>query len=206
MALPGGFEHRRRRAGGGLPDELFRAGVQFADGSKATSLESGLDMPIAVAYGEEQTAGGGAVVGADDEESEEQVPQGPVLMSRGGGGGQRYSQSFWLWPLPPEGSLSFVCEWPALDIALSRVDVDSALFREAASRSRPCGAIALEGSSLGGHPRVLAWATPGGVLHEIAVAVDLAERSSVPSHESSSRSRSTTTPASRTQIPISSSS
>jgi hypothetical protein len=135
--FPGGFEHRRRRAGGGLPDELFRAGIQFADGSKATSLESGLDMPIAVAYGEEQTAGGGAVAVADDEESEEQVPQGPVLMSRGGGGGgQRYSQSFWLWPLPPEGSLSFVCEWPALDIALSRVDVDSALFREAASRSR----------------------------------------------------------------------
>ena len=58
--FPGGFEHRRRRQGGGLPDELFRAGVQFADGSKATTLESGLDMPIAVAYGEGSTAGRGA--------------------------------------------------------------------------------------------------------------------------------------------------
>jgi hypothetical protein len=134
---PGGYG-RRRKHGGGLPDDLFRAGVQFPDGSKATSLGSGLDMPIAVAHGvEEQGVAAGLV--ADDEESEEEVVRsGPLLKLRSaGGGGQRYSQSFWLWPLPPEGPLSFVCEWPAFDIGLSRVDVDSALFRDAASRSRP---------------------------------------------------------------------
>jgi hypothetical protein len=57
-------------------------------------------------------------------------------LHRAGGRGQRYSQSFWLWPLPPEGPFSFVCEWPALDIGLTRVEVDSALFHEAAAPSR----------------------------------------------------------------------
>jgi hypothetical protein len=136
--FPEGFERRRRRAAGGLPDELFRSGVQFADGSKATSLGSGLDMPLAVGHGEEEAAEGGTIAAVDDEESEEESkPSGPVLaVHRAGGGGQRYSQSLWLWPLPPEGPFSFVCEWPALDIGLTRVEVDSALFREAAARSR----------------------------------------------------------------------
>jgi hypothetical protein len=135
--FPEGFERRRRRAGGGLPDELFRSGVQFADGSKATSLGSGLDMPLAVGRGEEEAAEGGTIAAVDDEESEEESkPSGPVLAVQRAGGGGRYSQSFWLWPLPPEGPFSFVCEWPALDIGLTRVEVDSALFREAAARSR----------------------------------------------------------------------
>jgi hypothetical protein len=101
--FPEGFERHRRRAGRRLPDELFRAGVQFADGSKATSLGSGLDMPLAVGHGEEEA---GELAAVDDEESEEESqPSGPVLaVLRAGGGGQRYSQSFWLW-LPPDGPL-----------------------------------------------------------------------------------------------------
>jgi hypothetical protein len=93
--FPEGFERRRRRAEGGLPDELFRSGVQFADGSKATSLGSGLDMPLAVAHGEQEAAEGGTIAAVDDEESEDETkPSGPVLsVQRAGGGGQRYSQS-----------------------------------------------------------------------------------------------------------------
>jgi hypothetical protein len=127
---PQGFDRRRR--GGGLPDELFRFGVQFSDGTKATSLGSGLDVPLAVAYGAPSAPA--TVVDA----AAERVPRGPLLTARGGsGGGLRYSQTFWLWPLPPEGPLSFVCEWPALDIELTRVEVDSAPLREAAARGRP---------------------------------------------------------------------
>lgn len=66
----------------------------------------------------------------------EQAERPSACVQRAGGGGQRYSQSFWLWPLPPGGPFSFVCEWPALDIGLTRVEVDSALFREAAARTR----------------------------------------------------------------------
>ena len=74
---PEGFERRRRR-GGGLPDELFRSGVQFAD------------------------------------------------------------------------------------------DVDSALFREAASRSQTLWDDGAEVAPLGDDPRLLAWPFGGRVLHDLA--------------------------------------
>jgi hypothetical protein len=35
------WEHRRSRSGE-LPDDMFRVGVQFEDGSKATTLDTGL--------------------------------------------------------------------------------------------------------------------------------------------------------------------
>jgi hypothetical protein len=65
------------------------------------------------------------------------APRAPVLVRRGGeGSGQRWSQTLWLWRLPPEGKLYFVCEWPELNIGLSRVQIDSALFHEAVRRSQ----------------------------------------------------------------------
>lgn len=96
------WRHRRLREG--LPDDLFRFGVQFADGRKATNLNSpfgGLDP--------------------------DQVPDGgPVLSERsGGGGGGSWKQGYWLWPLPPPGELSFVCEWPAHGIAETRIAIDA---------------------------------------------------------------------------------
>jgi len=50
----------------------------------------------------------------------------------GGGGGGRWSQGYWVWPLPPEGPLAFVCEWPIADISETRTEIDSALLRDAA--------------------------------------------------------------------------
>jgi hypothetical protein len=47
-------------------------------------------------------------------------PTGPLLLAGAGAGGdRRWSQDLWLWPLPPEGRLDFVCEWPALGIELT---------------------------------------------------------------------------------------
>ena len=134
------WEHRRSQSGE-LPDELFRLGVQFQDGSKATTLGTGLHGTFVVdSHGEaveESTRGSFGVVEGDEPE-EPQVPDSPVLVPRGGGGGmRRWSESQWLWPLPPEGRFSFVCEWPALGIALTRTDVDAAPIRDAAARSRP---------------------------------------------------------------------
>src|SRR5438105_9664194 len=75
-----------------LPPELLRYGVEFADGTKATSIQPHPFAPP----GEEQ-----------------QLPTGPLLLpGGGGGGGSRWEQSCWIWPLPPEGPLAFVCEWP----------------------------------------------------------------------------------------------
>ena len=97
-----------------LPDELLRYGVEFSDGSKATSLEH----PPFVSPGEEPD------------------PASPVLVPRGGGGGEaRWEQRCWVWPLPPAGRLAFVWEWPLADIPLTHFELDASVVREASERA-----------------------------------------------------------------------
>lgn len=98
-------------SGGEIEPEIFRFGVQFSDGRKATSLGGFPHLP--------------------DEE-----PPGPVLVMRGGsGGGGQWDHGFWLYPLPPPGTLAFVCEWPSEGVSLSRVEVDASLVREPADQA-----------------------------------------------------------------------
>jgi hypothetical protein len=98
---------------GPLPDDFVRLGLQFSDGGVATNVH-GRPFPDF------------------DEE-----PTGPILLpDSGGGGGRRYDMTFWVWPLPPPGPVTFVCEWPALEIAESSVELDGALIRAAAERAR----------------------------------------------------------------------
>jgi hypothetical protein len=99
---------------GELPPELLRFGVEFADGSRATSLDR---------------------LSRRDEDPDA-VPRAPVLWPMGGGGGGgRWTHNVWVWPLPPSGPLTFACEWPALDIPLTRLDIDAESVRQAAGRS-----------------------------------------------------------------------
>jgi hypothetical protein len=103
----------RRKEEEGLPPELLRFGIQFSDGSKVTSVDSHF--------------------GFDAEH-----PALPLLMPGSGGTAQsRYSQGYWLTPLPPEGPLAFVCEWPAQGIELTRVEIDAAAILDAAARAKP---------------------------------------------------------------------
>jgi hypothetical protein len=91
-----------------IEPEVLRFGVQFSDGRKATSL-GGFTRPP------------------------DQEPPGPVLVMRGGGGGGgQWDHGFWLYPLPPPGTLAFVCEWPSEGIELTRLEIDAELVREAA--------------------------------------------------------------------------
>jgi hypothetical protein len=111
--LFGPARHRARGRGGtGLPDDMLRIGVEFADGAKATNT-------------------GGYHTG-------ENAPRGPVMHDGGGGGGGReWHQDEWVWPLPPAGPLAFVCEWPAAEIPLSRTEIDAQTILDAAARARP---------------------------------------------------------------------
>lgn len=101
----------RRGAQGEIPAELLRIGVQFSDGSKPTN-----------------TGGHGY---------DQDPPSGPVLHEHGGGGGGgNWRQTYWVWPLPPPGPLSFVCEWPVAGMALTRAGIDAQTIIDAAGRAR----------------------------------------------------------------------
>jgi hypothetical protein len=107
------FHHHRQQqgAGSGIPPELLRLGVQFADGSKATNIRGFVD--------------------------EASPPAGPVMHPcGGGGGGGSWRQTQWVWPLPPPGVVAFVCEWPAMGVALTRSEVDAQTILDAAARAQ----------------------------------------------------------------------
>ena len=96
----GGFRGRPGQPGGEMADEILRFGIQYADGSKATSL-------------------GPPMIGPQDKR-----PEGPILQHQGGGGGGTVmTQRFWAWPLPPPGPLAFVCEWPKYGVPLTRHEI-----------------------------------------------------------------------------------
>jgi hypothetical protein len=100
--------HARRRRGNELAPEVFRFGIEYPDGRKATNV--GFPYPF----------------GPDE-------PAGPVLMERGGGGGgKNWSWNYWLWPLPPPGPLRVVIEWPAEGVQLTDAELDGAVLAAAA--------------------------------------------------------------------------
>jgi hypothetical protein len=106
-----------------LPEEFLRFGVEFADGRKATNVR--MQLP----------PGGASTLRVSFTSSGDE-PASPVLWQRGGGGnGTRYSQTFWLWPLPPPGLLAFVCEWPDEGVELSRAEINAAPILDAAGRA-----------------------------------------------------------------------
>jgi hypothetical protein len=106
------FHHRMdRRGGGGPPPEFLRLGIQFSDGAKATNTSGYHHDP--------------------------QPPAGPIMHPRGGGGGGgSWNETQWVWPLPPPGTLTLVCEWPAMDIPLTRSELDAQLILDAADRAQ----------------------------------------------------------------------
>jgi hypothetical protein len=107
------WPHRRSREDPdeGLPDDLLRLGVIFADQRKATTLDR------MNPHGEDE-------------------PSGPLLWQHsGGGGGHRWEQSMWLWPLPPLGPLVVVVEWPARGLVETRAQRDAGLLVEAAAQA-----------------------------------------------------------------------
>jgi hypothetical protein len=96
---------------GELAPELLRYGIEFSDGRRATSLDTLRRR----------------------EEDRDVAPASPLMRPMGsGGGGGRWEHRYWLWPIPPPGQLAFVCEWPALQIPLTRATLDAEVIRDAA--------------------------------------------------------------------------
>ncbi len=106
------MQHRMlRHQGGDLPDELLRFGVVCADGSKATNL-------------------GGLPMRPDD-------PPERLLWEGGGGGtSDSHRQTYWCYPLPPPGPITFVCEWPHFGIPHTEHVIDAEPILEAAAKTK----------------------------------------------------------------------
>jgi hypothetical protein len=120
---------RRRIAEEGIPEEMLRFGVEFADGAKATNTAG---QPL-VHQGPGHVETSIAVASSDSP----QEPTGPVLQTGGGGGGGgNWRQSVWIWPLPPPGRLTFVCQWPEAGIELTRREIDAQVILDAAGRAQ----------------------------------------------------------------------
>lgn len=101
-----------------VPGAFLRIGFELSDGRRASNLP--LDqIPFDPAV----------------------EPDRPVLSSYAGGVGSAdrdrvdLRHGFWLWPVPPPGSLRLYAEWPALDMPLATVDLDADSLRAAAERS-----------------------------------------------------------------------
>ena len=71
-------------------------------------------------------------------ESEPRGPQPPqiVLGARGGGGdASAYETRMWLWPIPPEGPLTFTFRWLAEGVEETTATIDTAPLRDASART-----------------------------------------------------------------------
>lgn len=104
---------RPRSRHGDAPSDVLRLGFQFSDGSKAT-------------YGGSRSF----------RSSDDGTPDGPVLsLGGGGGGGRTWRATMWLWPLPPEGPLALVVEWPSREVPETRVALSADPLRAAAAKA-----------------------------------------------------------------------
>jgi hypothetical protein len=114
---------RRARAGGRLHmlvsphfevalEERLLVGLAYADGRRASNLHD--------AWPDETT----------DDDRLELRPQD------GGGGDRTHHQTYWVYPLPPEGPVTFVLAWPSFGLPETHTEFDSAAIRAAAERSR----------------------------------------------------------------------
>jgi hypothetical protein len=127
MRLAGRFDliDRGDEPGSEPPPEVVRFGIEFSDGRRTTSLGG---MTSGATYG--------LVADADDDAPD---PRTEIMMNPGGGGGgeRRSYETYWVWPLPPDGPVRFVCEWPEFGIAESSVEIDGSTIRGAADRATP---------------------------------------------------------------------
>lgn len=98
-----------RFGGGPVPDDFLRLGLRFADGTVVTNLDAG---------------------------PPESGERGPRLVPEGGSGGmRRHEQRFWVWPLPPPGSIDVVCQWPARGVPETSLTLDAGPVLDAARRA-----------------------------------------------------------------------
>jgi len=106
-------------------------GFEFADGGRVTNVDPPWP-PIS-----EHVEPASWPLGSDHVDPAWE-PDRPVLIGGGGGGGDRSAnRDYWLWPLPPAGSLRVACQWLEHCIEMSIQELQAQPFLEAAARAQP---------------------------------------------------------------------
>ena len=106
------LEWHGHRRGTQVPEDVLRLGVMYADDRRASAT-------------------GGHPWPQDDADAGRLV----LLQNGGGGSDRRWDGDFWVYPLPPEGPVTFVASWLRHGVAETRVELDGAAIREAARRA-----------------------------------------------------------------------
>lgn len=131
LGYPTGFEFDlalRLRAPGG-DDRLSWAlhGVHGPGGQSAATEA----LRLAVVYPDGRTA-----TNVDLRHHRPEAEGGLWLSpGSGGGGGGRYDMTYWVHPLPPPGSVTFICEWPRFGVPETRIDVPAQVILDASARA-----------------------------------------------------------------------
>lgn len=99
-----------------IPDTFLRFGLAWPDGGRATNLDRW---------------------GRPWHDADATEPEHSLEEQGGGGSDDEYTEQYWCRPLPTEGELHLVVEWPAYGIPETSAALDAALFTEAAARARP---------------------------------------------------------------------
>jgi hypothetical protein len=94
-----------------VSDEVLRVGLRFADESVVTNVDWR--------------------VGGDDLEHEPR----PFLMGGSSHSSQRrHETTYWVWPLPPDGPLTLVVEWPSFSLTEAHHEIDARAILDASAR------------------------------------------------------------------------
>ncbi len=112
---------RVREAGSSEPPpDILRLAIECSDGTTASTL----DMPLLL------------LLSAGD------PPPQRVIWGMGGmSANNRSEQDYVVWPLPPPGPLTFVCEWPANEIPITRVEIDGTAILRAGKEAADASAV-----------------------------------------------------------------
>jgi hypothetical protein len=94
------------------PDEILRLTIQFTDGRSVTNIDPSPRDPEVPAFEQPMMSSGPGTGGGVD--------------------GWSFDMEYRVRPLPPPGSLAFICVWPGRGIPTSRIEVDGAAIRAAA--------------------------------------------------------------------------
>jgi hypothetical protein len=123
--------------------DVYSTGIRFAivaliaaDGDEEVSLLEPdgdtvhADFVLSVEY-----ADGRRASTDDPGDPDASSPPSPIALSdiRYGGGPPRATGNYFLWPLPPSGTVTFCCSWPRMHLHAAKHRVDADVFLDAAA-------------------------------------------------------------------------